>query len=217
MTDRSPVMEWLRTWASDESATMQVAWRIPGRPITIFPEQAVDTPGERREVEQWIEDYNTRSYRLDDDLGTRMRAMAARKRRAHPVRTLITLPSARAFRMLSPPRDGYGLGTLPLTAMARRAWTVMDALLTFLGVASLPVLLWYQPTFWLPLSTFVFLRVAGGAALGVVEGRYSLEVLPVLLAALASSCALLWKARGGSRAAPAPAARRAGRSSEEAE
>ncbi len=184
--DRSSVMDWMRTWAASEKATVEIAWRIQGRPLPLaeLPPEAIDGPAERAELERLLGAYAKAGHRVTDEVAQGFRTLAAERRARHPFTHWVGLPLRRVARVLFPPWDGYGLGTLPTLIAQRTFWCILGAAVVIAGLFGLTLLLWRRAT--RPMAAVLALALLARCALlawmPTIEARYGLEILPLLFA-----------------------------------
>lgn len=200
--DRAAAFAWMRTWCvGRETETVEVAWRLPGKTIQFdhLPHQAYDNADELLAARDFLRDYNARGGRLDRELTRRLSAMAQKRRLRNPWAHWVTLPLERLRLRLLPPRDGYGLGTLPTLQQDRARWLRRDQAMVGLSLLGLWLLVLRRSTRGAAVA--VLAALAGRAALlgwyiPAPEPRYFLQVLPLLIACAATLPASAWDALG---------------------
>lgn len=183
---------WVKTWIVDYASTEEVYWSEPGSTIDIdnLPNRAFDSPDQRDETEQLLNDYN-QSLRIDPELDRRFFALANERIQHSRVRYYVWLPVLRIVDMWLRPRTEI----LPCNT---RWWEFDEqpqwmGLMIVIGVANLlyvaGALLGLArargaPYFGVLLS-FVILRSAFLGTLENPETRYTLECYPVVILLIA--------------------------------
>lgn len=203
--DRSAAFEWMRTWCvGREMETVNVAWRLPSQSVRMsdIPHVAYDNADELSDLKYFLLEYNMAAWKLDEKLDGRLREMARRRRERDPGAFYVTLPLERMKLRLFPPRDGYGLGTLPMIVEQRERLEELDRQAVWAGLAGLALLL-LRPSrrrLGLVAATWLLLRLALIGWIPAPEPRYLLEALPLIAAAatthpdhLIAALAWLWR------------------------
>jgi len=183
---------WMRTWIVDYASVEDIYWAVPGNVLDAgkLPSRAFDSPEQREQTTQLLEDYNN-ALHVTPDLDTRFAALAAARVRHSPFRCYVVLPLMRIADMWLRPRTE----TLPSDT---RWWDFDDdpewlTLSLGLGIINLAYLSAafaglvrgrFAPHLGLLLS-FVILRSAFLGTLENPETRYTLECYPgvIILAA----------------------------------
>jgi 4-amino-4-deoxy-L-arabinose transferase-like glycosyltransferase len=179
---------WVKTWIADYVSVEEVYWAVPGSPVDAgqLPSRAFDTPQQRAETTQLINDYN-QALHISPELDRRFASLASERIRAHPIRYYAGLPALRILDMWLRPRTEM----LPSDT---RWWEFNDepkwsALAVSLGLIGL---LYFTCGLvgWLrvrPLAgsglllLFVVLRSGFLGTLENPEPRYTLEMYPILI------------------------------------
>ena len=185
---------WVKTWMADYASVEEVYWSVPGNTIDIdnLPLRAFDSPEQRDQTEQLVDDYN-QSRHVTPELDARFAALAAERVRHSHFRYYIWLPMLRIADMWLRPRTEI----LPCNTRwwefdEDRKWLVLGVIigaLNLLYVAAGAIGLVrgrFVPGFGL-LVTFLVLRSLFLGTLENPEPRYTLECYPVLLI-LAAVC-----------------------------
>lgn len=191
--ERTAYARWLSTWMVSEDQLPSALWcfLIPGcSPDTAyFPREAFSTPEERRAVDNLfaLRLREGTSQRFDDGFA----ALTAYRRRTQPYQTWIKVPFERA-RNLWLNKNDLPLRSNPLATwpklMVKLAPKLLDIAikideLALFGVVFgllLPVFSKVRRAVFLLMITIV-LRTAMLTFTGSTEGRYLLEIVPVLL------------------------------------
>ena len=179
---------WVKTWIVDYASVEEVYWAVPGNALDPekLPDRAFDSPEQREQTAQLLEDYND-ALHVTPDLDARFAALAAERVRHSRLRYYVALPLVRIADMWLRPRTE----TLPSDT---RWWDFDDdprwlALAVSLGIVNLAYvgaafagLLRgrFAPHLGL-LLTFVILRSVFLGTLENPEPRYTLECYPVLI------------------------------------
>jgi len=179
---------WVKTWIADYSSTEGIYWNVPGDTIDagLLPNRAFDSPRQREQTLQLIEDYN-QEMEVTPALDSRFAALAAQRIYASPWRYNLELPALRIADMWLRPR------TEKLPCNTR--WWEFDedpqwmTLMIAIGVINLAYIAaalvgLAKGTFTGPLSlllTFVILRSIFLGTLENPEPRYTLECYPVVI------------------------------------
>jgi len=179
---------WMRTWIVDYASVEDIYWAVPGNAMDAgkLPSRAFDSPEQREQTTQLLEDYND-ALHVTPDLDTRFAALASERVRHSPFRYYVVLPLLRTADMWLRPRTE----TLPSDT---RWWDFDDdpqwlALTVGLGIVNL---LYMSAAFagllrgrFAPhvglLLTFVILRSLFLGTLENPEPRYTLECYPALI------------------------------------
>jgi 4-amino-4-deoxy-L-arabinose transferase-like glycosyltransferase len=179
---------WVKTWIVDYASVEDVYWVVPGNAVDAekLPSRAFDSPVQREQTMQLLEDYND-ALHVTPDLDARFSALAAERVRHSPLRYYVELPLLRIADMWLRPRTE----TLPSDT---RWWqfdddpewlalTVSLAIvnLVYVGAVFAGLLRGrFAPHLGL-LLTFVILRSVFLGTLENPEPRYTLECYPVLI------------------------------------
>lgn len=179
---------WMRTWVADYTSTEDIYWMVPGNPVDIdkLPDRAFDSPSQREQTIQLLEDYND-ALHVTPELDARFAALAAERVHHSLLRYYVVLPLMRIADMWLRPRTE----TLPSDT---RWWEFDDdpkwlALSLGLGIVNLAYVAAafaglvrgrFSPHLGL-LLTFVILRTLFLGTLENPETRYTLECYPVVI------------------------------------
>jgi 4-amino-4-deoxy-L-arabinose transferase-like glycosyltransferase len=179
---------WMRTWIADYTSTEDIYWAVPGNPVPAekLPLRAFDSPEQRQQTMQLLQDYNDASH-VTPELDARFAALAADRVHRSLFRYYIGLPLLRIADMWLRPRTE----TLPPDT---RWWEFDDdpewlTLALSLGIINLGYLGAafaglvrgrFGPHLGL-LLTFVIVRSAFLGTLENPETRYTLECYPVVI------------------------------------
>ena len=179
---------WVKTWIVDYASVEEIYWAVPGNTVDAekLPARAFDSPEQREQTAQLLEDYNDTQH-VTPDLDARFAALAAERVHHSRLRYYIGLPLMRIADMWLRPRTE----TLPPDT---RWWEFDDdpewlALAVGLGIVNLAyagaalaglVRGRFAPHLGL-LLTFVILRSLFLGTLENPEPRYTLECYPVLI------------------------------------
>ena len=179
---------WVKTWIVDYASVEEIYWAVPGNTVDAekLPARAFDSPEQREQTTQLLEDYNDTRH-VTPDLDARFAALAAERVHHSRLRYYIGLPLMRIADMWLRPRTE----TLPPDT---RWWEFDDdpewlALAVSLGIVNLAyagaalaglVRGRFAPHLGL-LLTFVILRSLFLGTLENPEPRYTLECYPVLI------------------------------------
>lgn len=184
--------EWFATWITDEAELPDTLWCLLkpycSATAAVYPPAAFDSTAELLEVNRLLTLRNRDGLTPEIDAG--FHALAAARLARHPLRTLLVLPVARAYRMLTGPNDlllRSSKETQPWPAAVElvQPWLVWLAR-AYVGLAIVG-LLWLllgdalQRRLGWALFILIGLRVGALAFLGLVESRYLIETLPLLL------------------------------------
>jgi 4-amino-4-deoxy-L-arabinose transferase-like glycosyltransferase len=179
---------WMKTWIEDYTSVEDIYWAVPGNTVDAekLPSRAFDSPEQREQTTQLLEDYNATRH-VTPDLDARFAALAAERVQHSWSRYYIGLPLMRIADMWLRPRTE----TLPSDT---RWWQFDDdpewlALALSLGTINLVYLGAafaglvrgrFAPHLGL-LLTFVVLRSVFLGTLENPEPRYTLECYPVVI------------------------------------
>jgi len=179
---------WVKTWIVDYACVEDIYWVVPGNAVEAdkLPSRAFDSPEQRKQTTQLLEDYNDTRH-VTADLDARFAALAAERVHHSPLRYYVSLPLLRIADMWLRPRTE----TLPPDT---RWWEFDDdpewlVLAISLGIINLVYVAAaiaglvrgrFAPHLGL-LLTFVILRSLFLGTLENPEPRYTLECYPVLI------------------------------------
>lgn len=187
---RTSFFAWFATWVTREAQTPTTLYCLLRREcvatVSTYPAEAFDSPDEQAELQRLF------ALRQQEGLSPRVdagfRALALRRLRAHPVRTLIWLPLQRAAYLWATTIDQPLRATRNLPWPLRPAWAVpilgiVQAVVLLLGLLGLGRSL-RNPSLR-PLAALAGLcllcRTAALSLIGFVENRYVIELFPVVL------------------------------------
>jgi 4-amino-4-deoxy-L-arabinose transferase-like glycosyltransferase len=181
---------WFATWVTRESQTPGTLYCLFRRECvasaSTYPPEAFDSPAERATLQTLLDLRNREGMSERVDAGFRQLALA--RLRAHPFRTLIWLPLQRAFYLWATPIDQPLRATMRLpgpqfVSYVKMPILYMQILILGLGLFGL-VRSARRPRlrpFALLAGAALALRTGSLAAIGFVENRYVIELLPLLL------------------------------------
>lgn len=185
---------WTRTWIADYASVEEIYWQVPGNPVDAekLPDRAFDSPSQREQTLQLIEDYNQELH-VSPALDHRFETLAAERIAQAPLRYYAWLPALRIADMWLRPRTellpsdtrwwefnddpewsvlAVGLGIINLGyLMAALAGKIRRPMLAGVGL----------------LGVFLILRSLLLATLENPEPRYTLECYPVVIVLAAAS------------------------------
>lgn len=179
---------WVKTWMADYASVEEIYWSVPGNTIDVdnLPLRAFDSPEQRDQTEQLLDNYN-QSRRVTPDLDGRFAALAIERIHDSRLRYYVWLPLLRIADMWLRPRTEI----LPSNT---RWWEFdEDKKWLVLGVAIGVINLIYVGVGVVGLArgkfigglgllvTFLVLRSLFLSTLENPEPRYTLECYPVLL------------------------------------
>ena len=209
---------WFATWLVDEEQTPDTLYCFT-KPrcvstLDTYPPEAFDTPAERAAVGRLfaLRARNRNAYTPEIDAG--YRHLALYRLRRHPIRTLIVLPLKRALHMWTSANDRPLQATevLPWPQVMERVVprlpglsiaTLLGGIIGLLCLALLPRYRGARAAAAL-LLLVVSARTAALALIGFTDGRYLIELHPLLYAlggvTFAALCAEAAEVTGLSRA-----------------
>lgn len=201
---------WVATWAVDFASTSEVYWVVNDGRLDpdVLPDRVFDSPKQRSETLQLIDDYNREST-LTPEFDARFAVLAEQRTHAHPLRTHVFLPIARLANMWLRPR----IEMLPIDlrwwdyaddrhgTIFAACYGLLDALYLSLGAWGLFRAIRKHAPAWLliPMVAFVAVRCALLLTLETSEPRYTLEMFPMVFAFAAT---LFWRPSVAQRARP---------------
>jgi hypothetical protein len=197
---------WMSTWSVDYVSTGNVFWQVQTAPIhvTDLPSRAFDSLAQYAETAHLLADYNaSANFAVTPALDARFAALAIERIRAHPFLCRVWVPTLRVTDMLLRPRtETLGLDAEwwrfpgPLTD---RIETVVLGLLNVAIVFAALIGLVRRRVPWPAfILAYILLRCATLSTMENSEPRYTLEMLPLLIAC--AGCALA--KRGAVRTQP---------------
>jgi hypothetical protein len=194
---------WCKTWLIDYANTLDIAFHIPGEPISAgdIPSRAYDSEAQRARVHSLIDQYNA-ELDVTPEMDRQFGVIADENIRMHPIRYYLLMPTARMLDMWFRPRTEM----MPLdTHFWEIAQDPHDALCSIaLGVLNLAYLAAAAAGAWLMrrrikylalLLTYPVVRSLFLATLGQSEDRYTMECFPFVFV-LAAVFLAWWQSRG---------------------
>jgi 4-amino-4-deoxy-L-arabinose transferase-like glycosyltransferase len=179
---------WVKTWIVDYASVEEIYWAVPGNTVDAekLPARAFDSPEQREQTTQLLEDYNETRH-VTPDLDARFTALAAERVHHSRLRYYVGLPLMRIADMWLRPRTE----TLPPDTRWWEfdddpEWLALAVSLGIVNVAYVGVALAglargrFAPYLGL-LLTFVILRSVFLGTLENPEPRYTLECYPVVI------------------------------------
>jgi len=189
------VYRWIRTWSVEYASTANVFWQVGVSPIDIdnLPARAIDSPGQRKETQDLLDEYN-RSASISADLDNRFAALAAERIRAHPLRYYLWLPLLRASDMMFRPRtEEFSLDVYWWRGSEHPAQTLGAIAAGLINLFYVAAAAWGFLRRRLPwpsmLGGYILLRCALLGTMENSEPRYSLECFPIFIIAAAAALA----------------------------
>jgi 4-amino-4-deoxy-L-arabinose transferase-like glycosyltransferase len=179
---------WMKTWIVDYTSVEDIYWAVPGHTVDAekLPSRAFDSPEQREQTMQLLEDYNG-TLHVTPDLDARFAALAAERVQHSRSRYYVGLPLLRIADMWLRPRTE----TLPSDTQWWRfdddpKWLALAVSLgivnlIYVGAAFVGLARGRFAPHLGPLLTFVILRSAFLGTLENPEPRYTLECYPVLI------------------------------------
>jgi hypothetical protein len=190
-------MAWERTWLYRVRDCYLVSWKLNGEEIHLsdIPDTAFDTPEERARVAAVLEKYNE-DLTLTPEEDAVFAQLARERTVRHPLRTYLTIPLRRAFRIWFTPRIELvpvSGNVFPLRYMHQEDAVDqrITILLFFLNILYVALALWgafrlrCSPAgraVLLLLILYTLLRTAFLTTLETPEPRYVLVCFPALIA-----------------------------------
>jgi 4-amino-4-deoxy-L-arabinose transferase-like glycosyltransferase len=186
---------WVKTWLIDYASVEEIYWAAPGNSLDVdkLPDRAFDTPEQRDQTEQLLDDYN-QNLKVTPALDARFQSLAADRVRHSRLRYYVWLPLLRVADMWLRPRTEI----LPCNTRwwefdEEPRWLVLSIAIgvanLFYIAAALAGLVRGKFSAHLGLLlTFLVLRSAFLGTLENPETRYTLECFPIVIV-LASSLA----------------------------
>jgi hypothetical protein len=206
---------WMSTWSVDYVSTYNVFWRIGGEHIDVrdLPLRAFDSTGQYAETAQLLTDYDATNT-MTPALDARFAAIAAERIREHPFLCRVWVPLLRVSDMLLRPRtETLDLDTDWWHFPPPRSQQIETAVLGILNVALVLAALIGLVRRRVPWPAFILAYIALRCVLLSTmensEPRYTLEMMPLLMACAA--CAIAGARRGEAKSAHALEKNAAGR------
>jgi 4-amino-4-deoxy-L-arabinose transferase-like glycosyltransferase len=200
---------WVNTWIADYTSTEEIYWNVPAAAIdpNNLPSRAFDTPEQKQETLQLLEDYNQALY-ISPQMDARFAALAAQRIQARPLRFYVALPLLRIADMWLRPRTEL----LPPDSRwyefeDDRKWIVLSfglGLLNLFYLLAAVAGLIRRPIAWAGLGIcYIVLRSLFLGSLPNPETRYTLECYPTLITFASALWAEAWSL-GSQRRLPYP-------------
>ena len=211
---RAAFYDWFATWVVREEqwpATMYCLMRPECvATVTSYPREAFDSAAERALVARLFELRRREGFsaRVDDGF----RVLARHRTLSHPVRTLVVLPAKRAFHQWVNPDDqplrsaGVPWPTvMSVVTPCLKGLSIFTTVAGLAGLAALGLLRRFRDLrpAALMAALAIGVRTAFLAYLGLVDRRYLLEILPVVLVLAGVALGLVLR-RGYRAIRPAP-------------
>jgi Dolichyl-phosphate-mannose-protein mannosyltransferase len=184
---------WVSTVCADFACTSDVYWNENSGPIleSTLPSRAFDSPAQRRETSQLLDDYN-RVTTLTPAIDARFGQLAAERIHDHPWRARLELPLLRLADMWLRPR----VEELPIELRwwqyrehpAETEFSFAYAGLNLLLLLAALIGLYKRPPLTGAILVFLLLRCALLLTLETAEPRYTLECFPLMLVLAAVAC-----------------------------
>jgi 4-amino-4-deoxy-L-arabinose transferase-like glycosyltransferase len=187
---------WVKTWFVDYASNEEFYWCADDCPLDIryLPNRAFDSPEQRQRTAALLNAANyataNGSQYLTGPIDEQFAELAAERRRTHPLRSYVELPLLRLADMLLRPRTEL----LPIPARwwlwrnhARTSLLALALAVVNLGYLALAALAFLRRRVPLAamLLAYVGLRCLLLLTLENAEPRYTLELYPIMIAALA--------------------------------
>ncbi len=181
---------WFATWVRRESQTTTTLYCLFRRECVAttatYPAEAFDSPAERATLQALFDLRRREGLSASVDEG--FRQLARQRLRAHPLRTLLWLPLQRAYFLWATPIDQPLRATRhpPDSLFLRYASSAfLYTQILMLGLGLLGLLRSARAprlrSFAALAAACLLLRTAALAAIGFVENRYVIELLPLVL------------------------------------
>ncbi len=190
---------WTKTWIIDYASVEEVYWQVPGQQVDPekLPDRAFDSPLQRQETLQTIDDYNS-ALHVTPELDARFGRLASERIRRSPFRYYLWLPALRIADMwLRPRTEMLPSDTRWWEFNDEPKWSVLAVGLGIVGIfyvaAGVVGLVQGKFKHLGLLLTFVVVRSLFLGTLENPEPRYMLECYPVVI--VLSAAALQRKSR----------------------
>jgi Dolichyl-phosphate-mannose-protein mannosyltransferase len=178
---------WTKTVCVDLACTWEVYWNVDSDVIDIanLPARAFDSPAQREETHQLLDDYN-QTQSLTPEMDARFAQLATDRISTHPLRYYFTLPLARLADMWLRPRTELLWIELRWWEFQHHegetvfAWAYAGLNLLYLIAALAGLRRW--PSLSGAMVMFILLRCALLATIEAPEPRYTLECFPIVIA-----------------------------------
>lgn len=187
---------WMSTWSVDYVSTGNVYWQVGTQPILVtdLPSRAIDSPAQYAETAQLLADYHAANNTVTPALDARFNALAAERIHAHPFLCRVWVPLLRVTDMLLRPRtETLGLDAdwwrFPGPVIDRIATIVLGLLNVALVLAALIGLARRRVPWPAFILAYLVLRCMLLSTMENSEPRYTLEMMPLLIACAACGLA----------------------------
>jgi 4-amino-4-deoxy-L-arabinose transferase-like glycosyltransferase len=184
---------WTKTWIIDYASVEEVYWQVPGQQVDPekLPDRAFDSPLQRQETLQTIDDYNS-ALHVTPELDARFGRLASERIRYSPLRYFVWLPALRIADMwLRPRTEMLPSDTRWWEFNDEPKWSVLAVGLGVVGIfyvaAGVVGLLQGKFKHLGLLLTFVVVRSLFLGTLENPEPRYMLECYPVVIVLAAAA------------------------------
>jgi 4-amino-4-deoxy-L-arabinose transferase-like glycosyltransferase len=184
---------WIKTWIIDYASVEEVYWQVPGDPVDPgkLPNRAFDSPLQRQETLQTIDDYNS-ALHVSQELDAEFGKLASERARHSPFRYYLWLPALRIADMwLRPRTEMLPSDTRWWEFNDEPKWSALAVGLGIIGIfyvaASLVGLIQGKFKHLGLLLTFVVVRSLFLGTLENPEPRYVLECYPVIIVLAAAA------------------------------
>jgi len=186
---------WVRTWAVEYVSTDAVFWKVGTEKIDIddLPPRAFDSPQQREQTENLIDEYN-RGFSISPDLDNRFNALAAERIRTHPLRYYLVVPFLRVADMALRPRtEEFPIDMYWWRWSEHPGETAYAAVLALINLGYLLLALWGFLRGRVPWAAifagYIILRCLLLGTMENPEPRYTLEWYPILIIAAGAALA----------------------------
>jgi hypothetical protein len=189
---------WMKTWVVDFASTSDIYWNVDSAPleVSLLPSRAFDSAAQREQTADVFAAYNE-STTLTPAIDARFDALAAKRERAHPLRTYVELPLLRVLDMWFRPRTEMLNIELRWWEYARHnAETEFAAAYAALNLAYIVLAAagaWGLRRRWTVLvaaiAAYCLLRSLLLATIEAPEARYTIEAFPMLCILAGAACA----------------------------
>lgn len=187
---------WMSTWSVDYVSTGNVYWQVGTQPILVtdLPTRAIDSPAQYAETAQILADYHAANNTVTPALDARFNALAAERIREDPILCRVWVPLLRVTDMLLRPRtETLGLDAdwwrFPGPLIDRIDTVVLGLLNVALVLAVLIGLVRRRVPWPAFILAYIALRCVLLSTMENSEPRYTLEMMPLLIACAACGLA----------------------------
>lgn len=178
-------IRWFRSWAADYTSTAEVYWNVNGSPIDIqsLPSRAFDSPAQKAETAQLIEEYN-RTDLMTPALSESFGRLAQQRINHSPLRFYVELPLLRLADMWLRPRTAQLWIELrwwqyehhPAETIFSWSYAALDLIYILLALWGLK----RGVPFTSVMVAYIVLRCLLLLTLEAPEPRYTLECFPMI-------------------------------------